>query len=153
MFWLNVDRSGGPEACWPWTAGRFDSGYGAVQWGAKKDGGKLKGSHVVAYGLENGPVPDGKCVLHSCDNRPCCNPTHLFLGTKGDNAADAVSKDRHTRGERHGLAKLTDAAVRDIRARYVPRHPTNSGSALAKEYGVTAQLIAIVVAKKAWAHV
>jgi hypothetical protein len=111
------------------------------------------GTHKVAFELTYGPVPKGRCVCHICDNRGCNNPAHLFLGTKGDNAADAVSKDRHTRGERHGLHKLTDDAVRDIRVNYLRGSREAGLRSFAKKYGVSDQLIYLVVHNKAWMHV
>lgn len=118
-FWSQVDRSGGPEACWPWTGARSSSGYG--QFGI--NGGQV-GSHCQSYTLTYGPIPDGLWVLHRCDNPPCCNPAHLFLGTPKDNTQDALSKGRITsgdahwtrrhperlpRGERHPQSKLSDS--------------------------------------------
>jgi hypothetical protein len=128
--------------------GFFEQGYGAVVWGAA-----TKGCHVVAFEIVHGPVPEGSCVLHECDNRACCNPKHLFLGTKGDNARDAVSKDRHTRGERHTLHKLTDETVIAIRDRYVKRSKDNNLSKLAKEYGVSDQCIWLALQGKSWKHI
>lgn len=90
-FWSKVDRSGGPDSCWPWLAGRMRAGYGNF-W---MDGHE-KLAHRVAWELTNGPIPIGLCVLHRCDNAPCQNPIHLWLGTKADNSRDMVSKGRHT---------------------------------------------------------
>lgn len=109
-FWEKVDRSGGPEACWPWT-GATQKGYGAFG----LEDGKIVRAHRFMWEITYGPIPDGLNVLHHCDNRPCCNPhpTHLFLGTFQDNTLDMVIKGRH------GTAKtrLTDSLVRYIRAR------------------------------------
>ena len=77
------------SGCHLWTGGIFGSGYGAV-W----DGGRHLGAHRLAWELARGPVPAGLCVLHRCDNPPCVNPSHLFLGTKGDNNRDKISKGR-----------------------------------------------------------
>jgi hypothetical protein len=94
------------EACWEWTASKNDHGYGRMTAGR---GVNLK-AHRVAYELHNGPVPDDKCVLHECDNPPCCNPLHLFLGTKKDNTHDMMAKGRmspppiHT-GDDHPLRR------------------------------------------------
>lgn len=89
-FWSKIDRSGGPAACWPWIAGHNRDGYGSFR---VDDHTEL--AHRVAWAEANGPVPDGMDVLHTCDNPPCCNPRHLFLGTAADNARDSVAKGRH----------------------------------------------------------
>jgi len=90
-FWPNVDKRG-PDECWPWKAGVGGDGYGRVRNGSKQDS-----AHRVSWELNNGPIPDGLHVLHKCDNRPCVNPAHLFLGTHQDNMADMVKKERTTR--------------------------------------------------------
>lgn len=70
-------------------------------------------AHRAAWEDEHGPIPPGQCVLHRCDNPPCVNPDHLFLGTKGDNNRDRSAKGRtyngDQRGERNNNARLTDA--------------------------------------------
>lgn len=84
-FWAKVDRRG-PDECWEWTTGRERYGYGHSVLGT---------ASRVAWELTNGPIPDGQRVLHSCDNPPCCNPRHLFLGTQLDNVRDMMAKGRH----------------------------------------------------------
>jgi hypothetical protein len=98
-FWSKVDQSGGPAACWPWTLSRTGTGYGQVNMG-KSHGPSLR-AHRVAFQLANGEIPaggkDGKhgvVVLHTCDNRLCCNPKHLRTGTQADNVRDAFAKGR-----------------------------------------------------------
>lgn len=87
-----VDRSGGPEACWPWLWRRDSAGYG---YGYDGDG-PGDGAHRVAYRRAKGPIPKGQVVRHSCDNPPCCNPLHLSLGTYTDNLRDARERARWT---------------------------------------------------------
>lgn len=92
-FWSKVDRSGGPDACWPWTMARLPRGYGVLAYQQRQTY-----SHRVAYLLDSGFIPDNvPFVCHTCDNPPCCNPDHLWLGTHADNMADMVAKGR----ERH----------------------------------------------------
>lgn len=74
--------------CWEWQRGTT-KGYGAVLLGRQK-----WSLHRLMYTIYNGSIPDGLCVCHSCDNRLCCNPAHLWLGTKGDNTRDAEAKGR-----------------------------------------------------------
>jgi len=157
-FDRKVDRNGGPNACWPWRGATDRKGYGVIGLGRRADG--TRRVHQVAWLLAHGPVPDGLCVLHECDNPPCCNPAHLFLGTILDNNRDMFAKGRHTwtthpelraRGERHGRAKLTDDAVREIRTRYAAGGVTQRE--LATAYGVDQQVIWAIVHRRRWAHV
>ena len=77
--------------CWIWL-GALRCGYGHISWENKP-----ALVHRVMWVLTNGPIPDGMNVCHKCDTPPCCNPTHLFLGTDQDNVHDAVRKGRHAR--------------------------------------------------------
>lgn len=104
-FHAHVDRSGGPDACWPWTGMKI-KGYG--RFGTRHRVRFL--AHRVAYELANGPIVGHipgdpvaeRLVMHLCDNPPCCNPKHLRVGTDAENIADCVAKGRNSRGERHG---------------------------------------------------
>lgn len=93
-FWSKVNKSG---ECWKWTAGKTIDGYGRV-----RCNGRLWLAHRVSWSIANNAIPDGVCVLHRCDNPPCCNPDHLFLGTRLDNNADKTRKGRQAFGERSG---------------------------------------------------
>ncbi len=92
-FWPRV-KIGSTDECWPWT-GYIDrcTGYGLVAT-AEINPKRPTTTHRVAFYLTYGPIPKGVCVLHKCDNRPCCNPNHLFDGTKKDNTQDMIKKGR-----------------------------------------------------------
>lgn len=144
-FWSKVDKSGD---CWEWTAHRKAAGYG--QFVLFK--GRFVSAHTVSYALANGPIPAGKVICHHCDNPPCVKPDHLFIGTQSDNAFDSIAKGRanRARGEAQGSARLTEEAVREIRA---AKQAFGVQQALATQFGVSAHTIADIRARRKWRHV
>ena len=114
---------------------------------------KRTGAHRFAYALAFGEIPAGMAVCHRCDNPPCCEPTHLFLGNVSQNNRDKHRKGRDARGLSHGMAKLTPDAVRMIRARYIPRDPLHNLTAIARELGVTKHTVQQVASGHTWRHV
>jgi len=87
-FWAKVDKT---DSCWVWTGATLRRGYGQIRIPVKK----AKQAHRLSWEIHNGPIPDGMLVCHKCDNPPCVNPAHLFLGTQSDNNKDCVRKGRH----------------------------------------------------------
>lgn len=155
LFWAKVQR-GDPTECWEWTGYRINL-YGKLTYGRLTVQQRQVVAHRMAWELTHGDVPKGLFVLHRCDNPPCCNPDHLFLGTKKDNVADCAAKGRREppergherlRGERHHLAKLTPQDVLAIRASV-----GESQAALAVRYGVAEAQIWRVIHRVNWAHI
>ena len=146
-FWPKVDKRE-PNQCWEWLAGTNHDGYGKFRYNGK-DGS----AHRVSWILANGDIPKGLSVLHECDNPPCVNPYHLFLGTNQDNMDDKVSKNRVHRptGRVNKMSKLTEDQVREIRKRYANEDITHE--ALAKEYNMSRSGISPVIRGENWAHI
>lgn len=137
-----VDNGGGPDACWPFTGSRNNGGYGVAT--GVVDG--ISMAHRVSWFISNGPIPDGLYVLHRCDNRPCCNPAHLFLGTLADNNRDCVAKGRHSNGDTPGRKILTDDDVIAIRSIY--RSNNVSQREIAEIFGLTLEHVWRVINRK-----
>ena len=95
-LWKNIDKRA-PQECWPWTSERKVKGYGSIGRGGRGGGNAL--AHRVVWELTHGPIPKssdyhGMVVMHRCDNRLCCNPAHLVLGSQSDNVRDMDAKGR-----------------------------------------------------------
>lgn len=91
---------------------KLGSGHGYIQRGSRGEGRVLL--HRASWEMVNGPIPEGQSVLHRCDNPPCWEPSHLFLGTRADNVRDAASKNRLPFGYNHWATKLSESDVREI---------------------------------------
>lgn len=167
-----TDKSAGPDACWPWTGSAISSGYGDLWHQGQR-------RHVLAhrFALElylGRPLGKRMCACHSCDNRICVNPRHLFEGTYAENSSDMVAKRRHVSAgpreeewrlhksagamrryasqnpEDHPNARLTIAAVQDIRRRYEAGERVTD---LAREYGVTFPAVKRAATRQTWRQV
>lgn len=144
-FWEKVDRSGGPDACWPWLAYCSPKGYGQF---SNSNHGKHIGAHVFSFELANGFRPPMVC--HSCDNPPCCNPAHLFAGDTQINMEDMSKKGRSRVPHNHPAKKLTNAVVKEIRFRYISRSRKHGTRALAREFDISHQLVSMVASGERW---
>ena len=115
-LWDKVDRSGGPDVCWPYTTITKDT-YGLIYY-LKDDGSRdFISSHRAAWFVTHGVLPQA-WVLHRCNNKRCCNPAHLYLGTHQDNMLDAKMAGVMPHGNVHHKAKITDDIARAIRELY-----------------------------------
>ena len=159
LFWAKVDRNGpdpsyapGLGNCWVWVAGKKAKGYGNF-WVA----GKCEAAHRVSFVLDGGHIPDGKLVLHHCDNPPCVRPSHLYVGSDHDNAMDRSIRKRHglwrhperaAGGSRNGSAKLTEDQIKEIRRLYATGEWKQSE--IAEAYGVIQQNVSMIVRGRTW---
>lgn len=141
-FWGKVERGDG---CWLWRGTLDPTGYG-VFW----IDGQNRRAHRLSYILAHGPIADGLFVCHRCDNPRCVNPEHLFLGTPGENTADAKAKGRMATGERQGCAKLRDTDIPPIREA-LSRH--ESTFRIAERFGVSQKTIMNIKQGRVWKHV
>lgn len=141
-FWGKVEKT---ETCWLWTAGKDKDGYGKFRVSKKH-----YRAHRFSWELHFGPVPLATSVLHKCDNPPCVNPDHLFLGSNADNMADRDRKGRQAFGERQGGAVLTDSKVSSIRTMY------GTGKFLQKDlarmFGISTAQMGKIVNNEFWRH-
>ena len=130
--------------CWVWRWNASSNGYGRLPLN-----GRSELVHRLSYQEFVGPIPDGLHVCHSCDNRACWNPGHLWLGTRSDNIKDAVAKGRWVtqRGEKHKRAVITAETVRSIRASPLGK------TLAAKQFGVSRTQVSRIRRRESWKHV
>ena len=140
-FWEKVDKKSDNE-CWEWKA-YLEDGYGRFLFG-----GKMERTHRVSWVLHFGNLPEDKQVLHSCDNRKCVNPNHLFLGTNHDNVLDRNKKERQARGEKNNH-KLTEDQIREIRNLFFIKCHTQTK--IGELFKVTPQQISYIIRRESWA--
>ena len=143
-FWDKVEILD-PNNCWNWTASKSSNTYGSFQY----KNHSIR-AHRMAWILAYGPIPNNLYVLHHCDNRLCCNPTHLFLGTQADNIKDCVKKNRNIKGESCGMAKLTEKNILDIRSKLSMGFRSCD---LAILYKVCRYNIHLIKYRKRWTHI
>jgi transposase-like protein len=128
-FWARVVKGDG---CWEWGGARNRAGYGKIMVQRA-----VIPAHRFSWQLTNGPIPEGLYVLHTCDNPPCVNPAHLFVGTHSDNMADMVAKGRD-RGNRHVSAESA-RLIREANFRGVEQ------SEIAREFGIAQTTVSHIV--------
>lgn len=163
IFWSRVDR-GDPNACWLWF-GAFDKdGYGFLNIKPL-----VVKSHRIAWILTHGMITSEQHVLHRCDNRPCCNPSHHFLGDNDINVADMVTKGRQSKGEKNSVAVRTAyqalktrdpatyyrgrrAKLDDDRVRLI-RKIDGTHEEIAAQFSVSPALVGLIRQRKRWSHV
>jgi hypothetical protein len=141
-FWEKVTKLG-PDDCWLYQGALDSGGYGCVWIGHKSIG-----AHRFAFLSSGDTIPNDMLVLHKCDVRNCCNPTHLFLGTQQDNVIDRNHKGRANQpiGERNGLAKLREEDVIAI------LKDKRTYRKIARDYGVHNTAISSIKNGRSWSY-
>lgn len=167
-FWEKVHKSSDENGCWVWTSYKTKLGYGVFSLKCRA----IK-AHRVAWTISHGPTPKGEghhgmCVLHKCDNRACCRPDHLFLGTQQENIKDMICKGRNkstpwdqhprkhfpertARGEKIASAKLTAAQVVEIRR--LASEGKMSQKSIGNLFGIRHSSIYKIIYRKSWGHI
>lgn len=141
--WDRIEKAG-PDDCWLWKGHRTYRGYGVLGVGGRK----WVATRLVMAVTGKVPTPHD-IVCHHCDNPPCCNPAHLYLGDAASNGRDRVERNRQPdrRGQKNPRCKLTPTQVREIRASTTPARR------LAKAMGVSARTIRDVQTRRNWSHI
>jgi len=166
-FWEKVDKSGGPNACWLWTAYRLPAGYGTFGGDERRPDGTRKTMLAHRYALISSGVllrADQLARHVVCDNPPCCNPAHLKPGSYLDNNRDAVDKGRNAignrhgsrtkpasrpRGAKHGRSKINEAtAIAVIRAGKARTPPKE----IAGAHGISPRHVRAILQGRFWSH-
>ena len=144
-FWSYVNKRKDNE-CWEWQGGKSHR-YGSFKCG------KPVRAHRFSWIIANGTIPRGFLILHHCDNPPCCNPNHLFIGTQQDNMSDMVMKGRvgDRNGELAANSKLTEVEVTEMRK----LHATGEYcyTELGERFGVHRTQVSNIVRGKSWKHI
>ncbi len=129
--------------CWFWTGAKTGNGYGSMHFN-----GNQYIAHRLSYLIEHGSISEGMLICHTCDNKVCVNPDHLFEGTQTDNMRDASLKGRTASGEEHGQGKLT---LKDVEAiRLLGASSTYSQKFIGELFGVTRETVKDIVKGKIW---
>ena len=134
--------------CWLWGGELTNKGYGSLK--KTVNGYTIRGAHRVAYFLHNGSFDYSLFVCHTCDNRLCVNPQHLFLGTLDDNSKDMVKKGRSNRGSDRPNAKLSEARIIQIRDRRSAGHSVKN---IAMQYQIAASTVYAILSNRIWGYV
>lgn len=146
-IWKSVNKKG-DDGCWEWVGYKNKDGYGRM-----KVDYKMYHVHRIVYELTYGPIPDGLLICHRCNNRSCCNPNHLYLGTQKDNMEQCVFEGRlkTSFGEKHGQSKLNEKDVKKIKELYNTKN--YSQRCLGKLFNISHSEISRIINNQVWKHI
>lgn len=137
------------SGCWEWIGFRNWAGYGQTTVLRGRVQKRLK-MHRVMWMIANGDIPEGMGVLHKCDNPPCCNPDHLFLGTHKQNMDDMTQKGRRPTGEQCAWSKLVESDVKEIRQMRASGYALKT---ISKKFGIVDSMVSQIIHRKRWKHI
>lgn len=146
-FWRKVLKS--DSGCWCWTGSKTKKGYGKIRLASDQKSPMVLASRV-SWVIHNKQDAGQLLVCHTCDNPSCVNPKHLFLGAYTDNNLDMKNKNRHSKGEFHASAKISEADAKNILLRYASGEI--SMSRLGRKYGIGTMQVCRIVHGSRWAH-
>lgn len=146
QFWSHV-AIGSPRDCWLWSASKGKDGYGQVRLA-----GRWWQAHRAAYFLANGEIPSGQVICHHCDTPSCCNPSHLYAGTRSDNERDKHRRGRAPSrvGSKNNFAVLNENQVAEIKALIASG---SRNTEIASRFNVHHSTISLILRGKKWRHV
>lgn len=149
-FWKLVDIKG-PRDCWEWQAAFIVSGYGTFKVGSLTNGTRRNVlAHRYSCEITKRPLGHGEQALHHCDNKRCVNPDHLYIGSRKDNARDAVARNRIARvgspGVTNPKARLTEAQAIEI------KHSSERNTDLARRFGISKTHVGYIKTGKSWSY-
>lgn len=134
------------SGCWDWIGAGGSTGYGSVTYKTKRIS-----AHRISYELYKGKIQKGLFVCHTCDNRKCTNPDHLFLGTIQENLKDMRDKKRHNLGSKNARSKLTEEEVVSLRKMNRVRYFEQQE--LSKHFDITRSAVSFILNNKSWKHI
>ena len=152
LFYRLADVRLGKD-CWEWKGAVNHGGYGHYSGRTLSTVGRRVNyvAHRASWEITMGAIPDGLLVCHRCDNPPCVNPDHLFLGTHADNMEDMVRKGRKKRGENHSRARLAESDV--LRIRELVAKGGLSQAAIGELFGISGTHVGNIALRNKWKHV
>lgn len=160
LRFLRLFPIGNDNECWEWQGTKRSGthGYGMIMSHKVNGVPRWVRAHRLSYEFFHGPIPPMMHVCHRCDNPPCVNPKHLFIGTNADNQRDKNQKGRGYKGgariaahgEAHYAAKLTPDKVREIRRRLIAGE---SQRIIAADFGVKQVCVSQIHLRRTWKSV